>query len=74
MQTAIKKQNQIKAAIPHGGLSDIATRSQKSIYTVSRVVNGKSRNRKVLDEIDRYLLELRNRDESINHNSMALAN
>jgi transcriptional regulator with XRE-family HTH domain len=72
MQQLAKKQNDVKAAIPYGGLSEIAERSGTSIYTVSRVVNGKSRNRKVLTEISAYLTELNTVNESINSNALAL--
>lgn len=73
MQQLVKKQNEIKRAIPYGGLTEIAEHSGTSIYTVSRVVNGKSRNRKVLSEIDKYLDELKMTHEGIK-NSIAVIN
>lgn len=72
MQQTRKNQNIVKAAIPYGGLSEIATRSNTSVYTVSRVINGKSRNQKVLKEINTYLQELAGIKTGIASNAQVL--
>lgn len=72
MQEFGKKQNEVRDAIPHGGISEIAQRSGTSIYTVSRVINGKSRNQKVLAHLNIYLSELKTVHESICSNATAL--
>ena len=48
----------LKKALPHGGIKEIAKRSETSIYTVSRVIRGGSKNPKVLKAIAEYLNEL----------------
>ncbi|PQJ11764.1 hypothetical protein CJD36_008190 [Flavipsychrobacter stenotrophus] len=72
MQQVVKKQNEIKASIPYGGFKEIAASANTSVYTVSRVVNGKSRNRKVLAEINNYLAGLRNDKETLQDNLKAV--
>lgn len=54
------KQNNanLKEILPYGAIKKIAFRSKKSIYTVSRVVNGGSNNNDVLKCITEYLREL----------------
>lgn len=48
----------LKKVLPHGAISEIAKKSKKSIYTVSRVINGKSKNKKVVSALHKYLDEL----------------
>jgi hypothetical protein len=55
-----KNTAQIKGKIPYGGVKEIAERAKTSIYTVSRVVNGKSENVKVLRAITQYLKDVKN--------------
>jgi transcriptional regulator with XRE-family HTH domain len=73
MQQVGKNQNNVRAAIQYGGIKDIAERSNTSIYTVSRVLNGKSKNLKVLKEIDTYLKELLDTNSSIHQIAETLA-
>lgn len=59
----MKKVNQniakIKEILPHGSLKEIALRSNTTIFTVSRVFNGKSNNQKVLSAIIDYAKEIK---------------
>lgn len=54
------KQNNanLKEVLPYGSMKKIALRSKKSIYTVSRVVNGGSNNTDVMNSIKDYLQEM----------------
>ncbi len=49
----------IKNVMPHGSLKEVAAMAGVTIYTVSRVLNGKSNNRKVLKSITDYLSDLK---------------
>jgi hypothetical protein len=49
----------IKENLPHGALTEIATKSNVSLQTVCGVLRGKSQNRKVLIAIADYLSELK---------------
>lgn len=49
---------QIKEKIPHGGIKIIAGMAGTTIFTASRVVNGKSENAKVKKAITQYLKQL----------------
>lgn len=72
MQQLGKNKKELKAAMPYGSLSEIAKRSETSIYTVSRVVNGKSNNNKVLKEISLYLKERVNTMDTIRESAISL--
>lgn len=61
----IVKNTAIKGAIPYGGIKEIAKRSNTSIFTVSRVIAGRSRNLKVLNVIKDYLSEIHSTNETI---------
>lgn len=56
---------QIKEKIPYGGIKEIAEKANISIYTVSRVLNGKSKNRKVVRAISEYLKEVKNTNQEL---------
>lgn len=49
---------QIKKTLPHGAVKELAKRSKKSIYTVSRVINGRAFNTDVLAELETYIMEI----------------
>lgn len=61
----IVKNTAIKAAIPYGGIKEIAKRANTSIFTVSRVITGKSKNLRVLNEIKNYLSEIKTTTDEI---------
>lgn len=61
----IVKNNKIKSAIPHGGVTEIAKIAGVTIFTVSRVLSGKSRNNKVLNAIAVYLDGLKSTNNKI---------
>lgn len=50
---------QIKEKIPYGGIKEIAAKANVSIFTVSRVISGKSKNVDVLKAMTKYLKELK---------------
>lgn len=53
-----KAATNLKEMIPHGGQKEIAKRAETSAITVNRVVNGHSKNPKILKIIKEYLKEL----------------
>ncbi len=59
--------NKIKEILPHGSITEIAKKSKKSIYTVSRVINGKSKNKDVLLSIAEYIKDIKNVNETLNN-------
>lgn len=67
-------QNNIKTAILYGGISEIATAAGVSITTASRVVNGRSRNKKVMKALAGYLNDLRVEKETIESSAAAINN
>ncbi len=73
MQNNVKGKR-LRSAIPYGGLSEIAKRSGESQSTVSRVVNGKSRNKKVLCIVQEYLTELQLTHIQIDNSVRAILN
>ncbi len=74
MKKYIKNNAKIKAAIPYGGLKEIAKMSNTSIYTVSRVVNGVSRNLKVIEAITEYLKSLEQTNKNLDDALSTLSN
>ena len=74
MQKYSKGTNVIKAAIPYGGISEIAAASGTSIFTVSRVINGKSRNKKAMEALATYLSTLKATKETIVTSVDAISN
>ncbi len=62
----------LKEVLPHGACKEVAKRSKTSIYTVSRVLNGRSNNMNVVNEIRKYVEELRTTKEQINETVEAL--
>ena len=56
---------QIKSKILYGGAKEIAEKSGFSTVTVSRVINGKSKNKKVKTAILAYLKEAKATDTEI---------
>lgn len=65
MKNSILQPERLKAVLPRGAIKDIARRSNKTIFTVSRVINGKSRNQDVIKEVSEYLKELKATSDSI---------
>ena len=48
----------LRKALPHGGIKEVARRSNTSIHTVSRVLKGGSQNPTVKKALADYLTEL----------------
>lgn len=67
MQNTTNNTTKIKEKIPHGGLKIIAKMSGTTIYTVSRVVNGRSENQKVKKAITKYLNKLNKQHTEFNN-------
>lgn len=63
----------LKKALPQGAAKEIASRCRVTTTTVSRVINGKSENAKVLNEIANYLLEQSRAKERVNKMAKKLA-
>ncbi len=66
MQNKTVNKANIKEVIPYGGIKEIAKRSKTSIYTVSRVVNGGSKNLRVKAAITEYLIEVNETGKKLN--------
>ncbi|WP_312340618.1 hypothetical protein [Sphingobacterium sp.] len=58
MENVVKNIENVKKKLPHGAQKEIAEKSGKTIYTVSRVLCGKSNNKEVLKAIHEYVLEM----------------
>lgn len=65
MQQSNKSTTFLKAAIPHGGIADIAKAAGVSRFTAMRVLQGKSKNRRVLRALASYLQELKQDQDTI---------
>lgn len=52
------RKSALKKALPYGSIKEIAKRSNTSIYTVSRVIKGGSKNPDVIKALTAYLQEL----------------
>lgn len=73
MQNIVKNEA-VKKTIPYGGIKEIAKASKTSIYTVSRVVNGRSKNIAVKKAITEYLKNLKATDEELSNSVSSLYN
>ncbi len=56
----------VKKLLPYGAIKEIANRSNRSIFTVSRVLSGGSKNPIVLKTIKDYLEEMQTTSNQIN--------
>lgn len=56
----------IKKILPHGACKEIAIRSNVTIFTVSRVLNGTSNNYKVLKNMKDYIEEVQKTGTDLN--------
>lgn len=56
----------VKKSLPYGAIKEIACRSKTSIYTVSRVLKGGSKNPVVLKNIKSYIEEIQQTNKEIN--------
>lgn len=56
----------VKKQLPYGAIKEIAKRSNKSIFTVSRVLKGRGNNPIVLKNIQQYLEEIKETTDQIN--------
>lgn len=56
----------VKKMLPYGAIKEIANRSKTSIYTVSRVIKGGSKNAIVLQTMKDYIVEIQKTNEEIN--------
>ena len=66
MEKNIINRAQIKKTLPYGAIKEIAKRSNVSIFTVSRVLKGGSKNPIVLNVLKNYLKEIYNTATEIN--------
>jgi len=57
---------EIKKILPYGAIKKIAKESNKSIFTVSRVLKGASNNQDVKKSIKEYLQEMNDNDKELN--------
>lgn len=57
MQLSKLPTEKLKNALPYGAINEIAAKCKVNRLTVSNVINGKSKNRKVVSSINEYLLE-----------------
>ncbi len=73
IKTSIKTEN-IKKLLPYGSLSEIARKSNTSIHTVIRVINGKSKNKKATKALSKLIVELAATKEQIENGLESLAN
>ena len=60
------KLDKIKEELPFGAISEIAKRSEVSYQTVTRVLQGKSKNIRVMKAITDYLKEMNDNTQSFN--------
>ena len=66
MQNKFRNARDIKKMLPYGSIKTIASRSNVSIFTVSRVIKGSSNNPNVLKNIKDYIKEIQQLDQDIN--------
>ena len=55
----------LRKLLPHGAISEIAKQSNTTIYTVSRVFNGRSKNIKVIRAIGDYVKGIMDKNTEI---------
>ena len=58
MQNTVKNITTLRKILPHGAIKEISDKSGTTIFTVSRVFNGKSKNIKVIRAISEYIHDL----------------
>lgn len=56
----------IKKILPYGAIKELATRSETTPYTASRVINGYSKNPVVLRNLKRMIEEIKTTNSEIN--------
>jgi hypothetical protein len=66
MQKTAINSMQVKKTLPYGAIKEIAFRSKMSIYTVSRVIKGGSKNPIVLKNLKEYIEEIQQVNTEIN--------
>lgn len=62
----------LRKILPYGAIKEVAKRSNTSIYTVSRVLNGGSNNVDVINKLKEYVSEMKNTKEEINNTVQSL--
>lgn len=68
MLQIFRSHGDIRSKIPHGGIAEICKVSGVSRYTIKRVLDGKSNNKKALAAIAQYIDELASVKKSIESN------
>lgn len=74
MKVIVRNTSKIKEIIPYGGIKEIAEMANCSIYTVSRVINGKSNNKKVTDALTKFLKNLNTKKVDLENTVATLQN